>query len=400
MLRSLHLRAATIVTGIAAVFEHRLAAALTHDQALADDLEGHANGMREQQDFGAAARFLRLSSRVTPDPITRERRWLDSLADSVAAVDYPLVQSERAAVEQAQDRRRRDLILGLLALSVEWRPQDAVRLLEPWSGAQATDLSQYRIEGMLAWARLLSDADEGDVRIALDRAGALPAPDRWVARFVMLVSAQLIARHNADLLAQPALATLPADAKLVAIPATSALAWRGTIRTGLGQFAEAIADLSEVTDRIQRGTGGFSSGWYYAVLGRTQWWAGDWVRSRLSFQTALELSEGRIHPVVVAALPMQAIGDGDLDRAAEQLAAARELLDRVPWREAVDQLVIVEVLRAFADDRPSSHLLDRLRPWAPDLMKRAPSKSVMWLVHVALAGVWAGELATAGGLVD
>ena len=88
--RALHLRAATIVDRNS----RRCSSTAWPPRspttsALADDLEGHANGMREQQDFGAAARFLRLSSRVTPDPITRERRWLDSLADSAAAVGLP-----------------------------------------------------------------------------------------------------------------------------------------------------------------------------------------------------------------------------------------------------------------------------------------------------------------------
>ena len=253
---------------------------------------------------------------------------------------------------------------------------------------------------MLAWARMTSDVDDGQIRTALDRAAALPVVDSWVARFVMLTWAQLTARHTSDLLALPVLATMPADPKLAPLAATGALAWRGTIRSGLGEYSPAVADLVEVTDRIQRGTGGFSSGWYYAVLARTQWWAGDWARARLSFQAALELSEDRMHPIVAAALPMQAIGEGDLSRATEQIAAAWDLLDLVPWREAVDQLVLVEIAGEHAADRAPANLLARLRPRVPDLLERAPTKSVMWLAHVALAAVWAGELATAATLAE
>ncbi len=398
--RALHRRAASVLTGTAVVFDHRVASALSYDEHLADDLERYSEELRSRLDFGSAARFLRSASQVTPDPVTRERRWLESLVDSAADSDFAVIRGERKALEQARDRRRADLVLGLLATSGDWRPQDGVRFLEPWSGAEHTDLCQYRIEGMLAWARMLSDVDDEQIRIALDRAAALPSPDSWVVRFVMLTWAQLTTRHVPDLLALPVLATLPTDPKQVPIPATGALAWRGTIRTGLGQLGPAIADLTEVTDRIQRGSGGFSSGWYYAVLGRTQWFAGDWARSKLSFQAALELSEERRHPLVVAALPLQAIGEGDLARAANEIAEAHEVLDRVPWREAVDQLVLVEVAAAHAGDESSSGLLARLEPWLPDLLGRAPSKSVMWLVHVALAAVWAGELRTARSLAD
>ena len=225
--RELHLRAASILNGTAQVFEHRIAAALSYDERLAEDLERYADELRERLDFSAAARFLRCASRVTSDPVIREQRWLESLVDSAAHSDFALIRGERDALEQAQDRRRADLVLGLLAISGDWRPQEGVRLLEPWSGGEHTDLCQYRIEGMLAWARMTSDVDDEQIRIALDRAAALPAPDSWVVRLVMLTWSQLMTRHTPDLLALPVLATLPTDPKLAPIPATGVLAWRG-----------------------------------------------------------------------------------------------------------------------------------------------------------------------------
>jgi DNA-binding CsgD family transcriptional regulator len=399
--RTLHARAAGVVTGVAAVFEHRLAAAVSHDGGLADDLHAYARDLRERRDYRSAAHFERLASTVTADPRTREGRWLDSLFDSLMGGDRAVARAETDAIAQAADVRRRDLALGFLAV-MERRLHEAVRILAPRSGlaeGAADDVVQYRIEGLLAWARLQADAPEPQIRLALDRAAALTATDGGMGRLAMIAAGQLAIRHSDDP-ATAAIPGLPDDPASTPVAATGALAWRGAFYAAAGLFTSAVADLSEVTDRMQRGQIEFSAGAFHAVLGRAQWFAGDWARARISFNAAAGLGAEDEHPVVLTSLPLPAIGDGDLAAADRLLAAARTLLQRVPWREIVDQFTVVEVIRAHAEGQAPAHLVDGLRTSLDELSAGRLTKSALWSAHVGLAAVWGSQPATARELAD
>ena len=366
---------------------------------LADDLDQRAADLRADGEFRSAAHYLQLSSTVTMDAAKREQRWLDSLIDSIRNNDTATVRASLPSVEQAQDRRRRDLILALLAVR-DSRPHVAVRLLEPWSGGGTADLCQYRIEGTLAWTLVMSDAADDQIRLALDRASTLPFDDTVVSRLVLLARGQLATRRADDAAAAATLSALPGEPQAVPLAATAALAWRGITTAGLGHFRRSALDLTEVTARMQAGTMGFSAGTYHAILARAQWFSGDWARARVSFAASVELSDQTSHLIVTAALPLQAIGEGDLARAHEQIVEARERLEQVRWREAVDQSTIVEVAYAHAAAAVPSDVLAQLAPVIDDAVEHAPAKSVMWVVHVALAAVWANRPDTAVDLAD
>jgi DNA-binding CsgD family transcriptional regulator len=394
----LHLRAASTLHGQTAL-EHRMAAALQYDDALAHDLEQHAAGLRAHGDFRSAARYLRFASTLSAEFGLKEQRWLESLIDLLIGADDESVRAELEAVAQSDDARRRDLILAMLAY-LDWSPKLAVRLLEPWSGAAYSDVSQHRIEGLLAWTRLISDAPEEQVRAALKRAGALSDVDTTIARLVTTARAQLTARSTSDISSMAALAQLPDDPRRAPLSATTAVGWRGAIAIGLGHFDRGILDLTEVTERMQAGSIGFSSGTQHAMLARAQWFAGDWARARLNFRSAAEHRDRTSHPMVLAALPMQAIGEGDLDRAHEQIMQTRELLSRVRWREAMDQHLIVEVAFAHAADVGQADLWAALKPALNDPIIQASTKSVMWATHVAVSAIWAQQINTARQLAD
>ncbi len=345
--RALHLRAAATVAGQATVFEHRIAATLNYDDDLADELAQRAAELRADGEYRSGARYMHLSSTVTTNATIREQRWLDSLSDSMANGDTETVRASMKSIDDARDRRRRELILAQFAIR-DSRPQVAARLLTPWAGADNKDVAQYRIEGLLAWALVVSDAPEDEVRGALERASTTPGVNAATARLIVMGRAQFAARNTDDLSAVAALAALPDDPQLVPIAATAALAWRGIVRVGLGHFRRSVLDLTEVTERMHAGALGFSAGTYHAILARAQWFGGDWARARVNLSAARELSDSSSHLVVIAALPLQAVGDGDLERAREQIVVARERLEQTRWREAVDQLAIVEVAFAHA----------------------------------------------------
>ncbi len=214
--RALHLRAASIVRGQQTVFEHRIAATLNYDDALADDLELRADVLRADGEYRSAARYLQFASTVTADSVKREQRWLDSLIDSVDNDDSAIVKAALPAIEDARDRRRRDLILARLAIR-ESSPHVAVRLLQPWSAGGPADLCQYRIEGTLAWALVISDADDDQIRLALERASTLPFDDTVVSRLVLIARGQLATRRTDDVAATATLAALPDEPQAVPV---------------------------------------------------------------------------------------------------------------------------------------------------------------------------------------
>lgn len=388
--RDLHARAAAIVGGRGAALDHRAAAVERYDDDLAADLEAYAGTWHDRRWFRHAAHYLRASSAVSSVPVERERRWLEALFESLMSGDRDTARAAIGRLAQATDTRRAGLIHGYLALE-ERRPIEAARILAALSGSGATDLVQYRIEALLAWCRLNAGAPEAEIQTALDRASGCEEIDPAVSRLAMLAVGQVVARHASDPIEIPGLADLPELPAAAPAEATSRLAWRGLVRTNTGHFAAAAADLNEVTDRMQRGLQEFSSGAFHASLARAQWFSGDWARARMNFHLADDLCADYPHPHVLATRSLPAIGDGEFAAADRAIAAAHELLALGPWVEAIDTLTVIEVIRQHAGV-PSGAAYLSIRPTLRVVRDGKVRKSVVWLMHAALAAVWAGEL--------
>jgi DNA-binding CsgD family transcriptional regulator len=393
--RTLHQRAADRAANPGIALEHRVAATGQYEDALAADLESHGNDLLAGRSYRLAAHFIDLARALTADPNDRERRRLESLYAMLLANDRAAITAALGEIQSANAHPQlRDLVLAMHA-HWERRVHEAVAILTPWSSAQPLDGDvsvQYRIEALLAWSRLNAGAPEAEIQEALDRAGHYHVSDPTLSRFTMLTAAQLIARHAQHPDQVPGFNTLPANPSAVPVELTPMLAWRGMVRANVAQFAEAIGDLSELLDRMQRGLHDFSSGSYHAVLGRTEWFAGDWTMARVHLRLAAEIAGDYPPPLVQVCAPVTAIGYGDFAQADEEISRARDLLGRTPWAEACDQLAIVEVLRSHAEGTTPAEPYLAVREDISAIRAGTTRKSVLWSVHAGIAAVWAGAL--------
>ncbi len=394
--QALHAAAAGIVTGRAAVLDHRVAASGRYDEELAVDLEAYARGLHQQLSHRLAAYYWRAASALSRRPAERERRWLEALFETVLSGDRAGVRAELPEVAQAEDAGRRALVEGALA-QWERHPLDAVAILSDVleQVAEIDSATRYRLLVLLAWASVQASGGSEGIQAALDAAALLEPKDPALRRFTVLCRGQLVARRG-DLAELHAIeGDLPENPVLVPLAATELLAWRGVLGAGAGRFKPAIADLGELIARMQKGQTSFGGGAFHALLGLAQWFDGQWSLARVNLTLAGELSPGYPHPTAAALAPLLAVMSADDEAVAESTRSARALLAHLPWPEAVDHLDVVEVIAAHAAGRGDGVRYDSLRPTVQAVGTGTIRKSVVWLTHAAQAAIWAGDLTDA-----
>lgn len=399
--RLLHARAATLVSGRGAVLDHRRAAAERYDDDLAAELDDYAQTLYERRSYRLASHYQAMAAEVTRDQAARERRFLESMFERLLAFDRHAVRAARPAILETGDPVRQAVLLGALAI---WdrRYHESIAMLEPVAagGAACDPVTAYRANVLLGWAQLMVGAAVEQIRAPLDRAAAVGTSDSSVRRLAVLCEAQLAVRSPSAAEPVAGVDALPADPARVPVQATTSLAWRGVARANTGHFTEAIADLDELIERMQKGVAEFSSGTFHAELARAHWYAGDWALARLNVRLAVDLSGEFPHPIVAAIAPMTEIGDGDLAAADHALRRAHTQIDPAPWVTAVDLLFEQDVLRAHASGVPDSALHASIADAVRALRAGQLRKHLIWGVHAALASLWAGELADARTCVD
>jgi DNA-binding CsgD family transcriptional regulator len=394
--RSLHGRAAQLVTGRRAALRHRVASAEQYDEPLAAALELAAAQAYERGSFRQAAEFLRWSSSLTADPRDRERRGLESLFSSVLAYDFDEVHRASAELDRASDPARRDLALAALALW-ELRRRDAIGLLVA-AIARPGDRdgrTWYRLNVLLAFAGLMGGHSTGRVAGHLAAAEATGQRDAGLAGLHMLTAGQLTVRQRGPEAAVRALGSLPDRATMVPVPASGLLAWRGTLWARLGRTAEAAADLTEAIRRVQAGLTSLGAGAFHGLLGLTHWLDGDWDLARVMFGLARELAGPVPHPIVAAAAPLADIGAGRFADADAIIAQATAQLADAPWPECAELLLMTRIARAHAGSDADRERLPALGGPAPAEVAGHRAYSTITLLHVAQAQVWAGDLGLA-----
>jgi DNA-binding CsgD family transcriptional regulator len=392
--RELHARAAQLFSGHRLALDHRVAAAESFDDALADDLEEFANQLHDKRSHRLAAHYRAVASDVTQDAAVRERRSLDALFDRLLSGERQAIRDEMDLVSDAADHARRDLVLGTLAIW-ERRYAEGIAILEATPADEADPLTSYRIHIMLAWGLHMFGSSSQRVSDALDRAGSRGQDDGSLRHLALLCRGQLAARSlpGAELLALTA--ALPSNPAEIPNDANPFLALRSFVHMTTGLAGAANADLVELVSRIQKGFAELGSGVYHAMLAGSQWFHGEWGLARLNMRLALDISGQYLHPVVAALAPLVPIGDGDFDGADEALATAHDLVDPAPWVEAVDLLDISDVVRDHASGDPTGAAFHRMRRAVDDVSAGRIFKSPHWSLHAGLAAVSAGEFGEA-----
>ena len=391
--RALHTAAAGIVPRTDDVLGHRIAAVERYDDALAAEIDAWASYLHEVSLHRLSARHLRAAAWLSSNPRDRERRWLDSLFESLLAQDTSVVgRAVDQKVEDAEDVMRRDLVLGALA-TFEDDNHEAVywfrkQLCDDESTSTADPLTHYRIEVLLAWARIQGGADTSLVAAGLARARAVPATDpaaRWAGR-----SRPRGWWPNAPGRSATCSTSWPTCPR-TRPPSRGrrATGWAGAadLRADAGLMGPAILDLEHVVSMVDEGGLEAALPHRHALLGLCHWFAGQWNKARLHLRLALDLGASE-SPIAVAIVPLLDIGDGELEEADRKLARAREILTPNPWMEACDRLDIALVARQHAadgDDAPRGAVYDGLRETVARARSGELVKSAPWLAHAALA---------------
>jgi DNA-binding CsgD family transcriptional regulator len=309
--RELHARAAQAVAGQAQELDHRLAAASSYDDSLADDLEACATRLRSGQEWRSSADYLRAASSVTSGAALRRRRWLESILDTVLIPDLATARAELAAHPATSDPA--EIVVRAFIDLADRHPGDPAATLPPVLALprdRIDDLTRYRAGVLLATALFDSvrPSDEAD-RVLQDAEG-LGIHDPCVllhARYARTFIEQKllpIAEHWSRVDPQLGPPT--------AVPASGSyeLARRAIIATRAGFFETVRDDLAELMRRLRLG---MSSGPLTRIpdgLGMAQWMLGDWTAARVSLHLAEELAPGQS-----IYLPLLLIGEGRFDEA-------------------------------------------------------------------------------------
>lgn len=399
--RRLHLRAAEVVADESAALEHRLAAAEQYDDELAAELERFAREKHADREHRVAAQHYRWSSRVTSTAVERSRRWLDGLYESVLAGDIALVRDELGEVAKVRDRARRALVTGAVeVLDNDWLA--GTRTLAQATDLETDPLTRYRIEVLLAWARVGAGDATAQIASGLERALGQAARDASLDGYLSFAVGQLAGRTGGADAMGDTFEPLPGVASATPLDLTYLLAWRGAVFVRRGFHAEAIADLTEVERRLQSGFSDISDGIFTAMLGTAHLLAGQVAIADAKMRIAFDSARRADNPMTQLLASSVPVALGDLTRADELLDAATRSLRAMPWPEAVESLLIAKVTRLHASGDP----VDRARlvgehraMFGARAMDPEGSMSPLWIPHAALASVWAGELDEAEQLI-
>lgn len=399
--RQLHLLAAEVVEDESSALEHRLAAAEQFDDSLADELEMFARGRHTHREYRIAAQHYRWSSRVTSNSLQRNRRWLDGLFESVLAGDIALVQDELAESPHSRDQARRALVTGAIEVfASNWL--SALQAFAPVENDETDSLTRYRLEVLTGWSRLGSGGETDDVLRALGIAACQEQQDRSLDGFLSFARGMIGGRTGGTTEMTETFAPLPIVASATPVDLTYLLAWRGIVYLRRGFHEEAIADLSEVDRRIQEGLPDISDSLFTASLAAALLNSGQVAFADAKMRVALDSARNPNNPLLQTLAVWVPLALGEFERADKHLREATEWLRRMPWPEAFETLLIAQVLRLHTSDNQGARarlIGEHLSMFGPRALEPEGSMNPLWILHAAIAWMWAGELENATGLL-
>jgi DNA-binding CsgD family transcriptional regulator len=388
----LHLRAAALVTDRGQALVHRLLASPGYDDELAEDLAAFGWELHLVHRNREAARFLRRASRVSSEPATRERRWLDAPFEATLARDVDAVEEELSPVSWAQDHVRASLVQGfVLIVRKQWlQARDLLDDIDDRDLSAADDVTRYRTLVLQGWSRLVTGADDIRTLHALDSANSLGADPGFTG---YLTFAYAMA-HGTSAGEDP---SGPASARRQLY----AGAWHGMANALTGEADNAVRDLEAFTARIDSGQVDMGDGVFHALLGLSLWLRGDWRRASIAFDLAQAARFGANHPMVQALLPLTALTAGDSAQAAELTMASRQALRAAPWPQAIAAATIADTLALALTGDDDDRRRYRSTVFADFGSTNLPGAvAPLWLLHAGFAASWADDVPAVEELSD
>jgi DNA-binding CsgD family transcriptional regulator len=400
--RSLHGAAAARLPAAGDRLLHRVAASAAPDEAIARDLEAHADGRHERQQYREAARFLRHAAQASADPREAERRLLD--ADFEAVLAHDLDEEALITADAEESPQRRIVAAQLLAVTKDWIR--AARLLEPLTGDALAALSArnaYRARVLRGWSIVATGRDPRTALPDLEAARASAEQDPAMHATLTFAYGQV----QASLTGEGDLWGFESERGVdrVALSASAAglvrLSWRGTVYALTGMSHEAIDDLSLVAARIGDGTIGFGDGVIYSLLGFAQWIAGEWRRASISIGLPLVSPLGAPHPVALAVTPLAAVVAGEPVGPAIARSRAARIAGPLPGAVYCGDMADVAAL-AFAgtDAERRGWRAQRIADFGDPLVHADGTRPYLWFVTHGIGAAWAGDAAAVGEWAD
>ena len=387
--RELHRRAAGVFTGVDAL-DHRVAAAESYDDALAQEASRHAAALYEQWAHRQSAHYFRVARDLTPDPAERhaldlESQWCDVLATQAGGADRvatEVVGQDAVATSVAALHLVRGDQIGAATQRLNQLAADALQ--------QATPITRYRIHLLTAYTRLVGGQSTARVTEALDAVDQTGVSDPALAPMASPTRGFVAARLHGDSAAIPtALAQLPDNPMDVPDQMLGLLGWRAVYRLHSLQVREAARDFEAMIDRSigQRDSSPLQS---QLVLAR--WYTGDWGLANVAQGLSTSTSPLRHWSPDIGGALLSSVW-GRFDDADAQLSNAIAAVRRAPWPEGRLQLMVARVARVHAASRPPGEVA----ALAADYHDLAQLVEVMSgadgsiLLHAGLLAHWSGR---------
>ena len=349
--QELHRRAADLVGGEAAL-AHRVAAADSHDDALADQADLAARAEAGRQRFTLAARYLLWAAELSSRPAAAQTRLLRAARLLLTAEHIGKADELRPRIEACAPSALRSLVLGLLArhhgevITAELMLAQAA---EPAGAAQADDASadgpDVQADALAQLAFLYANkVQPRDAVAAAERALAL-RPEPEVERTALtsaVYGAGLLHGGQAglDRLAQ----RLPERAQDVAAADVDLLITRGSFGFWAGRLTSAIADLGWAL-QLARHAPALLLPVAHLRLSQLLFETGNWDEALVHAHVVLSLApepvatwvETETHSAIACVLASR----GERAAAAEHTTAAQALADGMDFPDEIKAVVRV-----------------------------------------------------------
>jgi len=367
--QELHRRAADLVGGEAAL-AHRVAAADSHDDALADQADQAAQAEAAGQRPTLAARYLLWAADLSSQPATAQTRLLRAARLLLAAEQAGKAGELRPRIEECAPSALRSLVLGVLArhrgevIAAEQLLTEAAELAGAAAGrdvsTEATDLRADTVQAdALAQLAFLyvNKVQPAEAVAAAERALTLrpePAAERNALASAVFGAAFLHgAQAGLDRLAE----RLPERAEDVTTGDVDLLIIRGSLGFWAGRLTAAIGDLRWALYLARRGSA-LMLPLAHLRLSELLFEAGDWDEALVHAHVVLSLAPDRevswIEIETRSTIACVLSSRGEWAAAGEHLAAAQAMAAGTEFpAEIRAMLKVSEALTARAHGDPA-----------------------------------------------
>jgi DNA-binding CsgD family transcriptional regulator len=359
----LHATAAVLVDHSSS-WSHRVAAATVADGTLAAELELEAAAVADAARHDTAAQYLRWAAELSDSRGEYERRFLSACLHMLVISNPGWAATRRAEIEACGRSPLRDCVLGMTLLFGVSDLTAAEPLLTRTVSASETP---PWVRGIAAGALAALHLWRGRVPEALDASSvALAAPGVPGRLRDSAHALRAVARGRRDGLRTgfAELGHLPERADAVSVGDLDSLAGRGSLHAMLGEYAEAVGDLSTAIGLLRARDRIMVDPVPHCYLAATRYALGDWNEAAAAADEAVGMADVYTQPQHHALTRMVATlvpaAHGDFSAAAQHAAAARVHAETLGTPQDLRYAAIAGALVARARADPSG-MLDALR---------------------------------------